>query len=71
MGVDGWQPFAQRSGVKGWFPDVSAIPFGCAEKAATQIILYFDTWLKYYKFSKSDEISFSGFMMSFAVLSGL
>ena len=35
-GVDsGWHPFAKRSGAKGWFANRSAIPFGCAEKAAT------------------------------------
>ena len=31
----GWQPFAERSAAKGWLANVSAIPFGCAEKAAT------------------------------------
>ena len=35
LALNGWQPFAQRSGAKGWFANASAIPFGCAEKAAT------------------------------------
>jgi len=30
-----WQPFAERSAAKEWFANGSAIPFGCAEKAAT------------------------------------
>ncbi len=33
--LKGWQPFAERSAAKGWFANASAIPFGCAEKAAT------------------------------------
>ena len=33
--LKGWHPFAERSAAKGWFADGSAIPFGCAEKAAT------------------------------------
>ncbi len=34
--LKGWQPFAKHSGAKGWFANDLAIPFGCAEKAATQ-----------------------------------
>ncbi len=33
--LKGWHPFAERSAAKGWFANGSAIPFGCAEKAAT------------------------------------
>jgi len=41
--LKGWQPFAERSAAKGWFASGSAIPFGCAEKAATrrsEVILF-------------------------------